>query len=321
MNKGEFTMVKKNQPAHSFRKSLWKEILRHWELYLFLVPAIVYILVMNYGPMYGVIIAFQDYKPRKGISGSEWVGLKHFIRLFTMANFGTYMKNTLTLSFYSLLAGFPLPIILALCMNATRHGKFAKVVQTATYAPHFISMVVVVCMINVIFSPTTGIVSSLLNRIGVIDGPLQTLMTASAFPHLYVWSGVWQSLGWDSIIYMGALSSVDDSLHEAALIDGATKWQRVVHIDLAMILPTIVTMLILRSGSILSVGFEKVFLMQNSLNLATSEVLSTYTYKMGISQGQYSFSSAMGLFNSVINFAMVMTVNFISKKLTETSLW
>lgn len=314
-------MVKMIHPANSSHTALGKKILRHWELYLFLIPAVIYLLVIHYGPMYGVVIAFQDYKPRRGISGSEWVGLKHFVRLFTMANFLTYMKNTLTLSFYSLLAGFPLPIILALSMNATKHHKFAKVVQTATYAPHFISMVVVVCMINVIFAPTTGIVTGLLNRLGLINGPVQLLMKAEAFPHLYVWSGVWQGLGWNSIIYMGALSSVDDSLHEAALIDGANKWQRIVHIDIPMILPTIITMLILSSGSILSVGFEKVFLMQNSLNLSTSEVLSTYTYKMGISQGQYSFSSAMGLFNSVINFTMVMAVNFISHKLTETSLW
>ena len=312
----------KIQPSYrSHRQSLGKRILRHWELYLFLIPAIVYILVMNYGPMYGVVIAFQDYKPRKGISGSDWVGLKHFFRLFSMANFGTYMKNTLLLSFYSLLAGFPLPIILALAMNASRHRRFAKVVQTATYAPHFISLVVVVSMINVIFAPTTGVISGVLNKLGILHGALPTLMSADSFPHLYVWSGVWQSLGWDSIIYMGALSSVDDSLHEAALIDGANKWQRIVRIDLAMILPTIVTMLILRSGSILSVGFEKAFLMQNDLNLSRSEVISTYTYKMGISQGQYSFSSAIGLFNSVINFAMVMTVNFISRKVTETSLW
>lgn len=311
----------RSQPHRQQRQILAKRILRHWELYLFLVPAIVYLIIMHYGPMYGVVIAFQDYKPRKGIGGSEWVGLKHFIRLFEMANFGTYMKNTLILSFYSLIASFPLPIILALAMNASKHKRTAKIVQTATYAPHFISMVVVVSMINVIFSPTTGIVSSLLNKLGIIDGQLTTLMTADAFPHLYVWSGVWQSLGWDSIIYMGALSSVDDSLHEAALIDGATKWQRIVHIDIAMILPTIVIMLILRSGSILSVGFEKAFLMQNDLNLARSEIISTYTYKMGISQGQYSFSSALGLFNSVINFAMVMLVNFISRKVTETSLW
>ena len=312
--------VQSTYRSHNY-KLLSKRILRHWELYLFLIPAIVYLLVMHYGPMYGVIISFQDYKPRKGISGSEWVGLKHFIRLFDMANFGTYMKNTLILSFYSLLASFPLPIILALAMNTSKYRRVAKIVQTITYAPHFISMVVVVSMINVIFAPTTGIVSGLLNNLRIIDGPLQTLMTADAFPHLYVWSGVWQSLGWDSIIYMGALSSVDDSLHEAALIDGATKWQRIIHIDLAMILPTVVIMMILRSGSILSVGFEKVFLMQNDLNLARSEIISTYTYKMGISQGQYSFSSAIGLFNSVINFVMVILVNFISKKVTETSLW
>ncbi len=315
-------MAKSQASVHSLaRRKLGRRILRHWELYIFLIPAVIYILVMNYGPMYGVLIAFQDYKPRAGMTGSLWLGVSHFKRLFEMANFFTYMQNTLVLSFYSLIAGFPLPIILALAMNSSKHRKLTKVVQTATYAPHFISMVVVVSMINVIFAPTTGIVSGVLNKLGIINGALITLMTASAFPHLYVWSGVWQSLGWDSIIYMGALSSVDDSLHEAALIDGATKWQRIIYIDVAMILPTIVIMLILRSGSILSVGFEKAFLMQNSLNLARSEIISTYTYKMGISQGQYSFSAALGLFNSVVNFTMVMLVNFISRKVSETSLW
>ena len=241
--KGRVTVDRIRYDRSHNRKTLGKRILRHWELYLFLVPALVYIIVMNYGPMYGVLIAFQDYKPRKGMSGSEWVGLKHFIRLFGMANFGTYMKNTLILSFYSLLAGFPLPIVLALAMNSSRHRGFAKVVQTATYAPHFISMVVVVSMINVIFAPTTGIVSSILNKLGIIHGPLTTLMTAEAFPHLYVWSGVWQSLGWDSIIYMGALSSVDDSLHEAALIDGASPFTMLRKITLPLVRPTTVFVL------------------------------------------------------------------------------
>lgn len=313
-------MVKTNRSlasAHPLRRRIW----RHWELYLFLLPAVLYLLLMHYGPMYGVVIAFQDYKPRKGITGSEWVGLKHFIRLFNMANFGTYLKNTLVISFYSLLAGFPLPILLALSLNSCKHGRLKKVVQTSSYAPHFISMVVIVSMINVFFSPTTGVVAGILKRMGLLEGTLRVLMSPEAFPHLYVWSGVWQELGWGSIIYIGALSGVDESLHEAALIDGANKGQRIVNIDFPLIVPTIVVMLILRSGSIMSVGFEKAFLMQNSLNLSASEVISTYTYKVGIKEGQYSFSSAVGLFNSVVNFAMVMIVNQISRRVGDTSLW
>ena len=317
-------MMKSDRVIIPYQKSWFerfrKEIRNNWALYLLVSIPVAYLIIFKYIPMYGVQIAFRSYSPARSISGSQWLGFKHFQTFMTDFNFRQIMRNTILISLYSLCT-FPLPIVLALAMNSSRHRGFAKVVQTATYAPHFISMVVVVSMINVIFAPTTGIVSSILNKLGIIHGPLTTLMTAEAFPHLYVWSGVWQSLGWDSIIYMGALSSVDDSLHEAALIDGATKWQRIVHIDFAMILPTIVVMLILRSGSILSVGFEKAFLMQNDLNLARSEIISTYTYKMGISQGQYSFSSALGLFNSVINFAMVMLVNFISRKVTETSLW
>lgn len=311
----------KIQQLKTPRGALTRRILKHWELYVFLLPMIVYLLIMHYGPMYGVVIAFQDYKPRKGITGSEWVGLKHLIRLFSMANFFAYLKNTLVISFYSLIAGFPLPIILALSLNSCKYTGMKKIVQTVSYAPHFISMVVVVSMINVFFSPTTGVVAGFMKRLGLLDGTLNTLMSGTAFPHLYVWSGVWQELGWSSIIYIGALSGVDDSLHEAALIDGATKWQRIVHIDLPLIIPTIIIMLILRSGSIMSVGFEKAFLMQNSLNLSTSEVISTYTYKVGIKEGQYSFASAVGLFNSVVNFTMVILVNGISRKVSQTSLW
>lgn len=298
-----------------------KRILSSWELYLFLLPAIVYLIVFQYGPMYGVLIAFQDYKPRFGMAGSNWVGLKHFERLFQMANFPLYLKNTLVLSFYSLLAGFPLPIILALALNAYPREKFKKVVQVVSYAPHFISLVILVSMVNTFFSPSTGIVANIMKALGIYNGPVQALMTAEAFPHLYVWSGVWQEIGWGSIIYLGALSSVDESLHEAAIIDGANKRQRIFNIDIPAILPTIVVMLILRSGSIMSVGFEKVFLMQNDLNKNASEVISTYTYKVGIKDGQYSFSSAIGLFNSLINFIMVMAVNWISNKVGDTSLW
>ena len=230
----------------------WRNIVRHRELYIFLLPAIIYLIFMSYAPMVGVLIAFENYKPRMGIFGSEWVGLKQFVRLFAMANFRTYLRNTIVLSVYSLLAGFPLPILLALAINTSKHKRLNKVVQLVTYAPHFISLVVVVSIINVMFAPTTGILYGILNKLGIIEGSLDTLMKASAFPHLYVWTGVWQEIGWGSIIYLGALSSVDDGLHEAAMIDGANRWQRILHIDIPAILPTIVVMFILRSGSIMN---------------------------------------------------------------------
>jgi len=304
------------------RKSrLLRRIGRHYELYLFLLPAVIYLILMCYVPMAGVLIAFKNYKPRAGIFGSEWVGMKHFIRLFNMANFGRYMKNTVTLSLYSLLAGFPLPVLLALAINTSPYRRLNKVVQLITYAPHFISVVVIVSMVNVFFSPTTGVIFGILNRLNLIEGSLDILLKPQSFPHLYVWTGVWQEIGWGSIIYLGALSGVDSDLHEAALIDGANRWQRVLHIDIPAIVPTIIIMFILRSGSIMNVGFEKVFLMQNSANISTSEVLSTYTYSAGIKDGQYSFAAAMGLFNSLVNFCIVMLVNYISGRVSETSLW
>lgn len=303
------------------RAHLSVRLLQQWEFYLFLAPAIIYLLVFAYGPMYGLLIAFKDFKPYKGILGSQFVGLKYFHRFFAMSKFSLLLRNTLSLSLYSLLAGFPLPIILALSLNASSAKRYAKVIQTATYAPHFVSTVVVVGIINILFSPSTGIVKSLLNALGLLDGPLMLLMQESSFPHLYVWSGVWQNLGWSSIVYLGALSAVDTSLHEAAEIDGASKLQRVRYIDFPSILPTVITLLILNVGRIMSVGFEKVFLMQNSMNTNTSEIISTYIYKIGIKDGQYSLAAAIGMFNSVINFVLLMVVNAISRRVSETSLW
>lgn len=279
------------------------------------------VIIFNYLPMYGVTIAFKDFKPHLGIIDSPWAGLKYFDRFFSMPMFTVILKNTLLISFYMLIAGFPLPILLALALNSTRNQRLKKLVQTVTYAPHFISIVIIVGMVNIFFSPSMGIIKNLLNAVGLFEGNLDVLMKASSFPHLYVWSGVWQGLGWSSIIYLGALSSVDQSMHEAAIIDGASKFQRVMKIDLPTILPTIVILLILESGTIMNVGFEKAFLMQNSFNLSTSEIINTYVFKIGIREGQYSLSAAIGLFNSCINFIMILLVNQISRRLGQESLW
>ncbi|WP_309119763.1 ABC transporter permease subunit [Paenibacillus sp.] len=291
------------------------------ELYLFLLPAVVLVIVFSYLPMYGILVAFKDFKPHLGILDSAWAGWKYFDRFFSMPMFDVILKNTLILSFYMLIAGFPLPILLALALNSTPNQRLKKLVQTVTYAPHFISIVIIVGMINIFFSPSTGIVRSLLTNVGLMEGNIDVLMSASSFPHLYVWSGVWQTLGWSSIIYLGALSGVDPALHEAAIIDGATKFQRVIRIDLPLILPTIVILLILESGTIMNVGFEKTFLMQNAFNLSTSEVINTYVYKIGIREAQYSLSAAIGLFNSGINFIMILLVNQVSRRLGQESLW
>lgn len=303
------------------KKPLNKVIFQSYQLYLFLLPAILLLIVFNYMPMYGILIAFKDFKPAAGIMESSWAGFKYFERFFSMPMFSVILKNTLVLSFYSLLAGFPLPILLALTLNSTPNAKMKKIVQTVTYAPHFISVVIIVGMLNIFFSPSTGIIGNILNMLGLMDGNIEVLMSAGSFPHLYVWSGVWQSIGWNSIIYLSALSGVDPSLHEAAIVDGATKFQRVLRIDLPSILPTIVILLILNSGSIMNIGFEKAFLMQNAFNLSSSEVINTYVYKIGIKEAQYSLSAAIGLFNSMVNFIMIIAVNQISKRLGQDSLW
>lgn len=301
------------------QKPLWHRILSSWQLYVLITPAVAYLILFKYIPMTGIQIAFRDFKSARGVWGSQWVGFKHFLRFFNSPSIWTLIRNTLSLSVYSLLAGIPLPILLALSMNSLRGSRFKKTVQVMTYAPHFISVVVIVGMINVFFSTSTGIVNVLLRHFGMNQVSFMT--SANLFPHFYVWSGVWQNLGWNSIIYMAALSGVDPSLHEAAVMDGASMPQRICHIDFPSILPTIIILLILSSGSIMSVGFEKVYLMQNPLNLRTSEVISTYVYKRGIIDAQYSFSTAVGLFNSLVNIVMLSLVNYLSQKTADTSLW
>lgn len=315
------TKLAKARPPAPLRRNSPAALLRKfWPLYLFLLPALVYIALFHYAPMYGVLMAFKNFKPVRGILGSEWVGLYNFQRFFRMDMFDTLVWNTLGLSAYSLAAGFIFPILLAMLLNTCVLRRFTKVLQTITYVPHFISTVVMVGIINLLFSPSLGMFSNLLNALGMLDGPLTVLLNAHAFDDLYVWSGVWQGIGWGSIIYLAALSGVDPALHEAAILDGANKFQRVRHIDIPWIMPTMVILLILSCGNLMNVGFEKVFLMQNAMNLDKSEIISTYVYKMGILNAQYSFSAAVGLFNSVINMVLLLTVNWLSKKLGDTGL-
>lgn len=287
--------------------------------YLMLLPGLVYFIVFHYAPMYGVQIAFKEYKVNMGITGSPWAGLKYFKQFIKLPNFESLMVNTLKISIYSLLWGFPAPVLLALMLNQVKYKKYKSFVQTVTYAPYFISTVVLVSMLSIFLTPSSGFVNKIIETMG---GKAITFMgDPKWFRTVYVASGVWQGAGWGAIVYLAALGGVDPSLYEAAMVDGATKLQRVWHIDLPCIIPTIVIMFILNMGSLLNVGYEKSYLMQNSLNITVSEIISTYTYKIGLLNGKFSFSSAVGLFNSVINFALVIASNYISKKLTESSLF
>ena len=302
------------------RKNTVKLMKRHWVLYIFLIPALLYLATFNYGPMYGLMIAFKNFKASKGIWGSEWAGLKWFETFFSTPRFLDILKNTLTISLYSLVFDFPLPIILALILNNVKNLKWKKFAQTVTYMPHFISVVVLVSMMSIFFSPNSGMINTLLKYLGG-SGETYFMGNAQYFPHMYVWSGIWQSMGWGSIIYIAALAGVDPSLHESAMLDGANKFKRVLHIDLPTIMPTMAIMLIMRCGSIMNIGYEKVYLMQNSLNIATSEVISTYVYKIGLQQQQFSYSTAIGLFNSVVNFILLLIVNKTDDKLSGSSLF
>lgn len=296
-----------------------RSVLKNYELYLFLLPAIILIFCFCYIPMYGVQIAFRDYSASKGILGSPWVGLKHFERFLNLAQFRNLLVNTLKLSIYGIIAGFPLPIILALFLNQLRSKKFSRVLQTVTYMPHFISLVVLVSMITIFLSPTSGLYGVICRALGV---EAQNLMgDPDLFRTIYIVSDLWQHTGWNSIIYLAALAGVDPTLHESAMVDGASKLKRIWYIDLPGIAPTCVIMLILSVGNILNVGFDKAYLMQNPLNTSASEIISTYVYKIGIINTQYSMSAAVGLFNNVINFILLVLVNKISRKVTDTSLW
>ena len=290
-----------------------------WELYLFLVPAVALVFIFNYVPMYGIQIAFKDFKPFLGIWDSKWVGLKHFVRLFKLPKFSLILSNTFTLSVMSIVLAFPFPIMLALMLNQLRNERYKRLIQTVTYLPHFISTVIIVGMLSVFLSTKYGIYRYFCDLLGA--QPVNLMGKKSAFRWLYVFSGIWQHTGWNAIIYLAALSGIDVGLYEAATIDGANRWQRMMHIDVPSIVPTMIILLILDAGSFLSIGFEKIFLMQNSSNEMVSEVISTYTYKMGLVSMQYSFSTAVNLLNTLVNFIMLFVVNMIARRVSDYSLW
>lgn len=297
--------------ARSFRQ--------YWQLYLLVIPPLAYFVIFQYVPMANAVIAFKDYNVVDGIWGSDWAGLKHFERFFDNPMFTTVVKNTFLLSLYALIASFPIPIILALALNEIRARYFKKTVQMVTYAPYFISTVVVVSMAMLLLSPRVGIIGDLTGFFGI---PASDYMAKpDFFRHIYVWTEVWQTTGYSAVIYLAALAGVDPSLYEAARMDGASRLQKIWHVDLPSILPTIVVVLILSVGSIMAVGFEKAFLLQNPLNLSQSEIIATYTYKVGLQHADFSLSTAIGLFNSVINLVLLVGVNIIAKRVTGKGLW
>lgn len=289
----------------------------HW-LYLFVLPAIVWYAMFCYAPMGGVVIAFKRFTGALSIAESPWVGLKWFESFFKSYYVKTTIKNTLVLSFYTLLT-FPIPIAFALVLNEMKHERIKSLVQTIMYAPHFISIVVLVSMLNLFFATDGGFINRIIEALG--GTPIEFLQDSKAFSHMYVWSGVWQNLGWNCIIYVAALSAVDPALHEAAMLDGASRMQRILHINLPTIMPTIIIMLIMRVGHIMSVGADKVLLMKNDLNADAAQIISTYVYERGLLQGDFSYSTAVGLFVNVINLLMILMVNKISAKVSETSLF
>lgn len=293
---------------------------RNWQLWAMLFPAMLYIFIFCYVPMYGIQLAFREYSFSAGFTGGDWVGLKYFKQYFDSALFGTTLRNTFVISFWSIVIGFPAPIILAMIINQLKNKRWKKVVQTTVYIPYFISVVVLVSMINILFKSDSGVAGNFLKMLGLVAQDTNILGKESAFVPLYVLTGVWQSMGWNSIIYIAALSSVDSQLYDACKIDGANRWQTMIHIDFPAIVPTIVILLIMNMGNILNVGFDKVYLMQNSLNLGVSQVISTYVYSVGVKSSQFSFGAAVGLFNTVVNFVFLVITNWISKRSTGTGL-
>ena len=305
-----------NRPA---LKLIKKRILSHWQFYAIFFLPLLYIIVFAYIPMPGVLMGFQRYSVSRGVFGSPWVGLRHFRQFFASPSSFNIILNTLRLGVYSLVAGFPIPIILALALNEVGSKFFKKTVQMVTYAPYFISTVVVVGMIMQMSDLRYG----LFNKIGVLFGGSAVNLMASPgfFPHIYVWSGIWQVAGYSAVIYLAALAGVDRELQEAARVDGVTRIQRIRYVDLPSITPQIIILLIFGVGSVMGIGFEKAFLMQNNLNLSRSEIIATFVYKTGLVNSDYSFATAVGLFNSLVSIVLLVSTNTIAKKFTETSLW
>ena len=317
-------MVKTKEPIRlepvvpGSRRYILKRLRESWQWYVLLLPALIYIIIFEYGPMYGILMAFQRYSPSKGILGSKWIGFDNFIRFFEHPYFWKMIRNTLSITLLSL-ATFPCSIIFALFLNEVTHTKFKKVAQMVSYMPHFLSEVVLVSLTLLMLDLNNGPINNLLDAMG--QERFYFMGSPEAFPAVYVLSGLWQSLGWGAILYISALSSVDAEQIEAARIDGASRFQIMWHINLPSILPTIMINLLMRMGRIMSLGYTRILLMDNDLVAEVTNVISTYTYKIGIVGGQYSYATAIGLFNNIVNIILLLTFNKISKKLTEVSLF
>lgn len=296
-----------------------RAVYRSRYLYILFIPVLIYYLLFRYWPIYGLVIAFKKFNPYQGMFGSPWIGFQNFTRFFDSVYFGRLIKNTVGINLYNLAVGFPAPIILALMLNEVRKNSVKRAMQTIVYLPHFLSIVVVAGMIIQFLSPSSGIINTAIKALGL--RPVHFLADPAWFKTVYVLSGVWQEAGWGSIIYLAALAGIDIQLYEAATVDGATSMQKLRHVTLPGIVPTIIVMLILRMGSMFSVGFEKIILLYNSVTYVTADVISTYVYRTGILKSDFSFSTAVDLFNSIINFILLISFNKISKKATETSLW
>ncbi len=301
------------------KANVWNTFKRDYQLWLMILPAIVVIVIFNYIPMYGIQLAFREFDFTKGFTGGEWVGLKYFDQFIHNYMFKDLMTNTITISLATIILGFPAPIIMALIINQVFRKRWKKTLQTTVYLPHFISMVVMVGLLNVLLSPETGVVGHLMKALGL--GDINLLASEKTFVPVYVLSDIWQHAGWNSIIYLAALASVDPQLYDSAKIDGASRWQTIRYVDIPAIVPTMIILFILSMGNILNTGFEKIFLMQNPLNLPVSEVIATYVYKIGIISSQFSYSAAIGLFNTLINFVFLLAMNTIAKRFSNISLW
>lgn len=313
------TETRERNTSKNYWKEAKKSLRKHWQLYLLVIPPVLFFILFKYLPMANAVLAFKNYQVTKGIWGSPWVGTKYFDMLFNNPQFWTLIKNTLFLSLYQLAATFPIPIILALLLNEVRSLRFKKAVQLITYAPFFISTVVMVSIIMIFLAPRLGLLNVILNAMGMES--TNFLGDPTKFRSVYVWSEVWQTTGYSCVIYLAALAGVDPSLYEAAKVDGASRLQKIIHVDIPGILPAAVIILILSVGNIMSLGFERVYLMQNPLNLQSSEIISTYVYKIGLLNANYSFATAVGLFNSVINLILLVAVNAVSRRISENSLW
>lgn len=303
---------------NNFGKMLAKDLRKHWRIYVMLLPMIVYLFIFNYIPMYGVVIAFKDFKPRLGIIGSEWVGLQYFKEFVSSIYFKRTLRNTLFLSVGGLICSFPIPIIFAILLNEVRNTRYKKIIQTVTYLPHFITTVII-CSMIMVFTDGDGFITQLVNKITGHTGSLISDM--DFFRPIYIISGIWSGFGWGSIIYLAAIMGVNTELYEAARIDGANKFRQIWHVTIPGILPTIVIQLILSIGSIMGVGWEKAFLLQSPITYEKSDIISTYVYRKGFEEMSYSYSAAVGLFNTIINLILIVMANSVCRKVNETSLW